>query len=48
MVRKKINAAMITVNHMIILKDSKGCLKLLAANIIAVMEQAIEIYNINL
>ncbi len=39
---------MITVSHMVIRKNSKGCLKLLAANIMAVMEQAIEIYNINL
>jgi hypothetical protein len=41
--RKNIRAAIITVNHIAIRKESNGCLKLLAANIIAITQHTIEI-----
>lgn len=40
---KKIRDAAITVNHIAIRKDNKGCLKLLAASIIEIRQQAMEI-----
>ena len=45
---KKISEAIITVSHIAILNDNRCCLKLLAANIIAIRQQAIEIYIISL
>ncbi|HUS03289.1 MAG TPA: hypothetical protein VMY77_16230, partial [Chitinophagaceae bacterium] len=46
--KKKISEAIITMNHMAIRNESNGCLKLLAANIMAIMQQAIEIKVITL